>query len=147
MSSSKNSKLFWQYVKAKKQDSTGILTLNSLDGEAITKPTEKANVLNGNFRSIFTTEKLDNFPSKSNFPYPSMPDFDITTQGVYNILITWTKPKQIFRSRQVASFCSKSHSSWNFTYVHSHLPTIPELWSTTSSMEACLCYTSLQERQ
>jgi len=46
MSSSKNSKLFWQYMKAKKQDSTGIPTLNSLDGEAITEPTEKANVLN-----------------------------------------------------------------------------------------------------
>jgi len=32
-------------MKAKKQDSTGILILYSLDGEAITEPTEKANVL------------------------------------------------------------------------------------------------------
>ena len=73
-------------MKSKKQDSTGIPTLNSLDGETITEPTEIANVLSENFRSVFTTEKLDNFPSKSNSPYPSMPDFDITTQGVYNIL-------------------------------------------------------------
>ena len=50
-------------MKAKKQDSASIPTLNSLDGEAITKPTEKANVLNENFRSVFTTEKLDNFDS------------------------------------------------------------------------------------
>ena len=55
-------------MKAKKQDSTlrySYLSLNSLDGEAITEPTaaEKANVLNENFRSVFTTEKLDNFPS------------------------------------------------------------------------------------
>ena len=42
MSSSKNSKLFWQYMKSKKQDSTGTPTSNSLDGEAITEPTEKA---------------------------------------------------------------------------------------------------------
>ena len=73
-------------MKAKKQDSTGIPTLNNFDGKAITEPTEKANVFNENFRSVFTTAKLDNFPSKSNSPYPSMPDFDITTQGVYNIL-------------------------------------------------------------
>ena len=62
MSSSKNSKLFWRYMKAKKQDSTGIPTLNNLDGETIAESTVKANVLNGNFRSVFTTEKLDNFP-------------------------------------------------------------------------------------
>ena len=74
-------------MKAKKTGQhTGIPTLNSLDGEALTEPTEKANVSDEYFRSVFTTEKLDNFPSKSNSPYPSMPDFDITTQGVYNIL-------------------------------------------------------------
>ena len=57
-------------MKSKKQDSTGIPTLNSLDGEAITEPTEKANVMNENFTSFFTTEKLGNFPTTS---YPSMP--------------------------------------------------------------------------
>ena len=36
--------------------------------------------------TTFTTEQFDNFPSKSNSPYPSMPHFKITTQGVYNIL-------------------------------------------------------------
>jgi len=36
-------------MKAKKQDITGIHTLNSSDGEAITGPTDKVNVLNEKF--------------------------------------------------------------------------------------------------
>jgi len=60
-------------MTSKKQDITGIPTLNSFDGEAITEPTEKANVMNESFTSFFTTEKLGNFPTTSNSPYPFMP--------------------------------------------------------------------------
>ena len=86
ISSSNDNKLFWRYIKAKQQVTTGITTLKGPDGEAITESIDKANILNEHFKSTFTTEKFDNFPSKSNSPYPSMPHFEITTQGVYNTL-------------------------------------------------------------
>ena len=86
MSSSNNNKLFWRYIKAKQHDNTGITTLKGPDGEAVTESLDKANILNEHFKSTFTTEKFDNFSSKSNSPYPSMPHFEITTQGVYKIL-------------------------------------------------------------
>ena len=86
ISSSNDNKLFWRYIKAKQQDTTGITTLKGPGGEAITESIDKANILNEHFKSTFTTEQFDNFPSKSNSPYPSMPHFEITTQGVYNIL-------------------------------------------------------------
>ena len=70
-------------MKAKKQ---GIPTLNIPNREVITESADRANILNENFRSVFTTEKLGNFPSKSISPYLSMPHFEITTRGVYNIL-------------------------------------------------------------
>ena len=66
ISSSNNNKLFWKYMKSKKQDTTGIPTLHGPNREAITESTDKANVLNENFRSVFTSEKLENFPFKSN---------------------------------------------------------------------------------
>ena len=87
ISSSNNNKLFWRYIKAKQQDNTGITTLKGPDGEAITESLDKANILNEHFKTTFTTEKFDNFPSKPNSPYPSTPHFEITTQGVYNIPI------------------------------------------------------------
>ena len=86
ISSSNDNKLFWRYIKAKQQDTTGITTLKGPDGEAVTESIDKANILNEHFKSTFTTEQFDKFPSKSDSPYLSMPHFEITTQGVYNIL-------------------------------------------------------------
>ena len=37
ISSSNDNKLFWRYIKAKQQDTTGITTLKGPDGEAITE--------------------------------------------------------------------------------------------------------------
>ena len=79
ISSANNNKLFWKYIKAKQQDKTGITTLKGPDGEAIAESLDKANILNKHFKSTFTTEQLDNFPSKPNSPYPSMPLCEITT--------------------------------------------------------------------
>lgn len=63
----------------------GINTFKSTDGKAITNASEKANILNKHFESLFVTENYDTFPSKPNSPYPTMADFEITAQGVYNI--------------------------------------------------------------
>ena len=49
-------------------------------------PAEKANALNKYFKSVFTVEDNETIPNKGISLHPSLPDFEITTQGVYNIL-------------------------------------------------------------
>ena len=85
MSSTNDKKPFWQYIKTKKQENVGVNTFKFTDEKAITNAFEKANILNQYFKSVFATENSDTFRSKPNSPYPSMADFQITTQGVYNI--------------------------------------------------------------
>jgi len=57
ISSSNTNKLFWKYMKVKKQDNSGIPILHGPNGEVITESTYKAYVLSENFRSVFTSEK------------------------------------------------------------------------------------------
>ena len=49
---------------------------------------EKANTLkfNEHFKSVFTVENNETIPNKGISLYPSLPDFEITIQGMYNIL-------------------------------------------------------------
>ena len=85
-----NSKRFWHYIKSKRQDRTGIGTLKSTDGRAVTTPVKKAGLLNKQFKSVFTlimiseicTLRLDN----NRASHPIIPDFEITVPGVYNLL-------------------------------------------------------------
>ena len=51
-------KRFWRYIKAKKQDNSGVSTLN-VEGETIEDSTTKAEALNNQFQSVFTQEKHD----------------------------------------------------------------------------------------
>ena len=85
ISSANDKKPFWQYIKTKKQENVDINTLKSADRKAITSASEKANILNKYFKSVFVTENCNMFPRKPISPYPPMADFEITTQGVYNI--------------------------------------------------------------
>ena len=84
---SNNIKPLWHYIKAQRQEHTGISTLkDSTSGHTITDPAEKANALNEHFKSVFTVEDNETIPNKGISLYTSLPDFEITTQGVCNIL-------------------------------------------------------------
>ena len=73
--------------KIPKTRTHGISTLkDSTSGHVITNPAEKANTLNEHFKSVFTVENNETIPNKGISLYPSLPDFEITIQGVYNIL-------------------------------------------------------------
>ena len=86
ISSPNNKKPLWHYIKAQRQEHTGISTLKEINGHTITDPAEKANALNEHFKPVFTVEDNETIPNKGISLYPSLPDFEITTQGVYNIL-------------------------------------------------------------
>ena len=88
MLSSNDKKPLWRFIKAKKQDNVNISSLKTPDGQIITDPASKANVLNQYFKTVFTVEDGKNQPHKGQSLYPAIANFEITTQGVYNILNT-----------------------------------------------------------
>jgi hypothetical protein len=47
---------------------------------------QKANILNEQFKSVFTTESIDNIPNKDVSPHPDIPPLTITTPGIRKLL-------------------------------------------------------------
>ena len=83
-SPSNNNKPLWHYIKSQRKEHTanGTLKTSNID-HMITDPSEKANILNKHFESVFTVENRETIPTSL---FPSLPGFEITTQAVYNIL-------------------------------------------------------------
>ena len=98
-------KRFWTYIKHCKADSVGVAPLlNKTTGERTTDPKEKANILNGQFKSVFSLnvpqklahickDKIRNMPQENIPPnlrqkYQTMPAFDISTNGILKLLGT-----------------------------------------------------------
>ena len=84
-SSSFQVKKFWSYIKAIKRDSISILSLIQ-NGDLLTEAPVKAEAFNAQFSSVFTIEHLNDFPDKGPSPYLAMPDLNITTEGISNLL-------------------------------------------------------------
>jgi len=78
-------KRFWKYIKSRKHDNSGVGTLQSSSG-AILNPFKKAELLNEQFQSVFTTSDPHLTHAKDNSPYPTIPQFHITTLGVHKLL-------------------------------------------------------------
>ena len=75
-------KTFWSYLKHKRVYNCGIGTLREGD-RLITDSTEKAEVLNRQFNSVFTPPTIDATPVQS---VSDMPDFTVSTEGVHSQL-------------------------------------------------------------
>ena len=60
------------YIRSKRQESTGVSPLKNQDRFLKSDSTSKAEILNTQFKSIFTEEDLSNLPHKGQSPYPSM---------------------------------------------------------------------------
>ena len=75
-----NPKRFWSFIKASKRENIGIPTLRVND-KPITNDRDKANALNNQFTSVFTSESC---PIPVMYPslYSSMPPLDTGTNGI-----------------------------------------------------------------
>ena len=71
---------FWSFVKANKRENIGIPTLRVND-KPITNDRDKANTLNTQFTSVFTSERYP-IPVIDPSLYSSMPPLDIGTNGI-----------------------------------------------------------------
>ncbi len=78
-------KSFWRFIKGKRQDSAGIspLVLNNI---TVSDNKGKANILNTQFMSVFTSESLSNLPSLGEFPFPDVQHILVSVEGVRKLL-------------------------------------------------------------
>ena len=88
-------KHFWSYVRSKKMKSKSkIPPLNKPDGTKAFDAKGKAETLNSFFRSIFTTEVMDNIPiTNTRFLGDFLNSFTISQQMVYNKLVNLNSGK------------------------------------------------------
>ena len=56
----------------------------------VTDSIEKAENLNKQFESVFTTKDINTIPDKGTSPYPPIPDIDVTPNGLRNLLLNLT---------------------------------------------------------
>lgn len=78
-------KKFWSYIKSLGRDFVGISPLQA-DGKLHADSTGKAEALNHQYESVFTDENLQDEPSKGQSQHPSMPDINVSSQGIQKLL-------------------------------------------------------------
>ena len=80
-----NNKPFWKYVKSPKQESFGISALKS-NGNVITDSLSKAEILNSQFKSVFTPQSGNTFPLLPVTKFPKIKPLHISENGVFMLL-------------------------------------------------------------
>ena len=81
-----NQKRFWSYIKSLRKDQTGIAPLRE-NGQLYSAPKDKANILNNQYKSVFTREDTTNIPTPSGKPTPDMAEIIVTEEGVRRLLV------------------------------------------------------------
>jgi hypothetical protein len=82
---SKNSKPFWKYIKSQKNEHFGIPSLKK-DGKMYSDSKDKCEILNSQFKSVFTKIAATITPQLPGNNFPSIIPLEITTNGVKKLL-------------------------------------------------------------
>ena len=90
-----NNKPFWKYVKSQKQESFGISALQS-NGNVITDSLSKVDILNSQFKSVFTPLSGNTFPQLPGTQFSKIKPLHISENGVFMwkfwcIKVIWTR--------------------------------------------------------
>ena len=80
-----NNKPFWKYVKSQKQKTFSISALKS-NGNVITDSLSKAEILNTQFKSVFTPQSGNTFPQLPGTQFPKIKPLHISENGVFMFL-------------------------------------------------------------
>lgn len=81
----KNPKRFWSFIKSKRCDASGVAPLTK-DGTTHSDSLKKANILNDQFTSVFTSEDTTCVLELDTTTHPKVPDFSINQKGVLKLL-------------------------------------------------------------
>jgi hypothetical protein len=80
-------KRFWSYIKSLRKDTSGVSLLKE-NGKMHADPKDKADILNRQSESVFTKEDTSTtIPKPAGNPFPSMPDINISGEGVLKLLL------------------------------------------------------------
>ena len=77
-----NNKPFWKYVKSQKQETFGISALKS-NGNVITYSLAKAEILNSQYKSVFTPKSGNTFPQLPGTQFSKIKPIHISENGVF----------------------------------------------------------------
>ena len=75
----------FSFIKSLRTEHSGVVRLKK-EGQLVADTKQKANILNEQFQSVFTTESIDNIPNKDVSPHPVIPSLTITTPGIQKLL-------------------------------------------------------------
>ena len=75
----------FSFIKSLRTEHSGVVRLKK-EGQLVADTKQKANILNEQFQSVFTTESIDNIPNKGVSPHPVIPSLTITTPGIQKLL-------------------------------------------------------------
>ena len=81
----KNPKRFWNFIKSRKKDSTGVAPLKK-DGLTFSDSLNKANIMGDQFCSVFTQEDISDLPDLGPSQTPRVPPIKVNIKGVQKLL-------------------------------------------------------------
>jgi hypothetical protein len=81
-----NSKRFWSFIKAKKQENSGVARLRGNDGMLHSASNNKAEILNAQFKSTYTQEDLTNLPDVGRNIIPKLQEIRVMEKSVLKLL-------------------------------------------------------------
>ena len=80
-----NNKPFWKYVKSQKQETFGISALKN-NGNVITDSLSKVEILNSQFKSVFTPQSGNTLPHLPGTQFPKIKPLHISENCVFMLL-------------------------------------------------------------
>ena len=82
---SKNPKRYWNFIKSKKRDNTGMAPLKK-DGLTFCDRQNQANIMGSQFSSVYTTEDTADLPDLGPSNTQSAPTINVDAKGIQKLL-------------------------------------------------------------
>ena len=79
-----NPKVFWSYIKSKRQEAYGVAPLKNADGFIHSDSSSKVEILNEQFVSAYTKEDTSKIPCKGPSHHPTMDPIRVQCKGVHS---------------------------------------------------------------
>ena len=124
----KQPKRFWSYIKSRKQESSGIVTLKDKDRLLHSDTPTKASILNQQFQSVYTKKDIHNMPHMGSSPFPTMDNIRVSQAGIYKLL-RGLKPFKALGLMKFQLIYSKKRLN---TYLHTWSYFTRNLWTLES---------------
>ena len=121
------SRRFWFYIKSRKQESTGIVTLKDKDRLLCSDTPTKATILNEQFQSLYIREVMSSIQDMVPSKFLIMGNIRVSQSGVFKLL-RGLRPFQSHRARRNPCFHTQRSILRTGTLSYSALPEFARHW-------------------